>query len=468
MGSDGTGAPSTRPSAVAYNLPMETRDAAQDAGTDKKKGILGLVFLTVFLDMVGFSIIFPLFPDMLEWYVGREGDGSSIARLAEWLKGLVGGDDFAVIVLFGGILGSLYSGFQFVFAPIWGAVSDRIGRRPTLLITLVGTAASYVVWFFAGSFALLVVARLVGGIMAGNISTASAAIADTHKGSDRAKGMGILGAGIGLGFVVGPALGGLAAGWDLTGAFEGAASAGVNPFSGAAALAFGLAILNLVWAATRFPETRGASAGSDLERRGLNPFAAMRRLNFPGVHSLNLAYFIYFVAFGAMEFTLVFLAAEHLGYTPKQNAIMFVFIGLTIAFIQGGVVRRIVPKVGERKVASMGMMMTLPGFIAIAAVPFAKSSAVLYGGLFLVSVGSSLVMPSFSSLASRYVPDDRQGFALGVFRSFGSLARVLGPLGGGVLYYSLGSTAPYAAASIILLVPIVISRGLPAPNVDAS
>lgn len=446
--------------------PMESRDPGQNAGTDKKRSILGLVFLTVFLDMVGFSIIFPLFPDMLQWYVDREGDGSSVARLAAWLRGLVGGDDFAVIVLFGGILGSLYSGCQFIFAPIWGAVSDRIGRRPTLLVTLLGTSLSYVVWFFAGTFALLVIARLVGGIMAGNISTASAAIADTHKGSDRAKGMGILGAGIGLGFVVGPALGGLAAGWDLTGAWEGASDAGVNRFSGAAAVAFGLAVLNFLWALTRFQETRDPSVGGESARRGLNPFASSRRISFPGVHSLNLAYFVYFVAFGAMEFTLVFLAAEHLGYTPKENAFMFVFIGLTIAFVQGGIVRRLVPKLGERKVASTGMAMTLPGFILIGAVPFAESSVVLYAGLFLVSVGSSLVMPSFSSLASRYVPDDRQGFALGVFRSFGSLARVIGPLGGGVIYYSLGGAAPYAAAALLLLVPIAISRGLPDPSAD--
>ena len=431
------------------------------AGAAPRRGILGLVFLTVFLDMVGFSIIFPLFPDMLDWYVGREGDGSAIGRLAASLAGMVGDDDFAVIVLFGGLLGSLYSGAQFLFAPIWGAVSDRIGRRPTILVTLLGTALSYLVWFFAGTFWLLVFARLFGGVMAGNISTASAAVADTHKGSDRAKGMGILGAGIGLGFVVGPALGGLASSWDLTGLFEGAADAGVNPFSGAAALALGLALVNLAWAAARFPETRAQGTGAGEERRGLNPFSALARLDFPGVKALNVAYFVYFVAFGAMEFTLVFLANEHLDYGPKQNAMMFVFIGLIIALVQGGLVRRLVPKRGERAVAFMGMAMTLPGFVLIALVTREESAGILYAGLFLVAMGSSMVMPSFSSLASRYVPDDRQGFALGVFRSFGSLARVLGPIAGGVLYFGLGSIAPYGAAAVVLLAPLAITRGLP-------
>ncbi|QDV06661.1 Tetracycline resistance protein, class B [Planctomycetes bacterium Poly30] len=430
----------------------------------RKPKVLGLIFLTVFLDMVGFSIIFPLFPKMLEWYVDREGAASAIGRLASWLQGIVN-DDFAVIVLFGGILGSLYSGLQFLFAPIWGAVSDKIGRRPTLLFTLLGTALSYVIWFFAGTFALLVIARLVGGLMAGNISTASAAVADTHAGKDRAKGMGVLGAGIGLGFVVGPALGGLASGWDLTDAWASASSMGVNPFSGAATVAFGLAVINLLWAALRFPETkdmRPATAPPE-HRRGINPFASLRRLTFPGVHTLNIAYFIYFTAFGAMEFTLVFLAAEHLGYGPRQNAYMFVFIGLTIAFVQGGIVRRLVPKVGERKVAWLGMALTVPGFIGIAAVTRVESAALLYASLALVSVGSSLVMPSFSSLASRYVPDDRQGFALGVFRSFGSLARVLGPLAGGLLYYGFGSYAPYALGAFVLLVPLALSKKLPEP-----
>ena len=184
------------------------------------------------------------------------------------------------------------------------ACRTAAGRRSILLLTLTGTALSYVVWFFAGSFALLIAARLAGGIMAGNISIASAAVADTHKKADRAKGMGILGAGIGLGFVVGPALGGLASGWDLTASLPD--TPGINPFSGAALIAFVLALINLIWAAARFPETLEATTDT-VEKRSINPFAAQGGLTFPGVRTLNFAYFIYFAAFGAMEFTLVFL-----------------------------------------------------------------------------------------------------------------------------------------------------------------
>ncbi|MFT5052329.1 MAG: MFS family permease [Chlamydiales bacterium] len=419
--------------------------------------VLGLVFLTVFLDMVGFSIIFPLFPRILEHYVGVEGEHSLIGRFAVWLAE-VAGDDLGVRTLFGGILGSIYSLLQFLFAPVWGGLSDRIGRRPTLLITLAGTCLSYVLWFFAGTFGLLILARLLGGIAAGNISTASAVIADTSKGTDRAKGMGMLGAGIGLGFVFGPAIGGLTSGWDLSASWSGA-PAGVNPFSGPALCAFVLSLINLLWAAARFPETLppAAQRGSG-EKRRLNPFGALRKLDHPGVRPTNIAYFLYFAGFGAMEFTLTFLAAERLDYTPRDNAWMFVFVGLTIAFVQGGLVRRMVPRTGEKKLALTGFWLTLPGFLLVG---FTTTSSMLFVGLFFLASGSACIMPCLSALVSRYSPDEAQGLSLGIFRAMGSLARAISPIVGGLLFWSLGSQAPYIAAAVLLFVPWYLVRGLP-------
>ncbi|MED6315435.1 MAG: MFS transporter, partial [Verrucomicrobiota bacterium] len=143
-----------------------------------KKPTLFIVFLTVFIDVVGFSIIFPLFPAMLDYYLELEGENSLIGWLKIWLERFAGDDENAVATLFGGVLGSLYGILQFVFAPIWGAYSDRHGRRPVLVLTLGGIVLANLIWVFAGSFALLVVSRLLGGIMAGNISTASAVAAD--------------------------------------------------------------------------------------------------------------------------------------------------------------------------------------------------------------------------------------------------------------------------------------------------
>lgn len=430
---------------------------------ERRPRVLGLVFLTVLLDIVGFSVIFPLFPAMLEHYLASEGADSLFGRMVEQLAALVPGDNatFGTTVLFGSLLGSLYSLLQFAFAPFWGGLSDRIGRRPTLLVTLTGTALSYVVWFFAGDFALLVVARLVGGIMAGNISTASAVVADTSAASERAKGMGILGAGIGLGFVLGPALGGMTAGIDLVAALPSWEPLGVNPFSGPALVSFVLALFNLLWVATHFPETLPPEQrGQGTNERTLNPFAALARIPFAGVRTTNWAYFFYLVAFGAIEFTLTFLCVDRFDFSVRDNAIMFVFVGLTIAFVQGGVVRRIVPRLGERRLATAGLLLTAPSF---AVVGLSASVSVLYVGLFLMATGSAFVMPCLSALVSRYSPDTAQGLALGTFRSLGSLSRAVGPTLGGLLYWRLGSTAPYLAGTVFLLLPLLLVLRLPAP-----
>lgn len=425
---------------------------------ERRRSIMGVVFLTVFLDMVGFSILFPLFPGMLEHYLALEGNTSAIGRLHEALRELAA-NDWAAVTLFGGILGSIYSLFQFLFAPLWGTLSDRFGRRRILLFTLAGTAVANLLWGFSGTFAVLVVARLLGGVMAGNISTASAAIADTTTGRDRAKGMGMLGAGIGLGFVIGPALGGGLAAWSRGIDWGAGAEWGLNPFSGCAFAALALSLVNLVWAAARFHETlppeRRGRAGAE---RSLNPFGTLAKLDAPGVMRASVIYFLFFTAFGAMEFTLSFLARDRFAYDEAQIAWMFVFVGLGIAFVQGGVVRRLAPRLGEQKLARTGMILTLPGFVVVGA---AHSGGVLYLGLALLAVGSSFVMPSLSALVSRYAPPQRQGLALGVFRSVGSLARAIGPLLGGILYWRLSSWGPYYVGAALAVIPLVLAFALP-------
>lgn len=428
----------------------------------KRPSVLGLVFLTVLVDMIGFSVIFPLFPAMLEYYFALEGHASLIGRVIGLLSTWGPGSEFTVVALFGGLLGSIYSVAQFIFAPLWGIISDRIGRRAALLITLTGTMGSYVLWFVSGSFILFVVARLVGGIMAGNVSTASAAVADTCEGPDRAKGMGILGAGIGLGFVIGPAVGGATASWNLLQVWPGGAQFGINPFSGCALIAFVLAAINLLWAAFRFPETLSAEhrerAAEAHDGRTWNPLGALKRLDFPGLRPANLSYFFYFLSFASMEFTLPFLAVDRLGYAPRDNAWMFVFVGLIIVLVQGGLVRRMAPRFGEKRLVITGMALTVPGFVLIG---IAHSSLLLYLGLASLSVGSALVMPCLSALVSRYTPADRQGFSLGVYRSLGSLSRAVGPLVGGLLYWALGSWAPYLLGALALLLPLAMALALP-------
>lgn len=441
-----------------------------DAARPSNRSTLGLVFLTAFLDMAGFSILFPLFPQLLGHYLALEGEqsllGRGVAALSRW-AGEGADADFLVVALFGGVLGALYSTLQFLFAPVWGAVSDRFGRRPTLLFTLAGTCLAYVLWFFAGSFAFLIASRLFAGLMAGNIATASAVVADVTLAQERSKGMGLLGAGIGLGFIFGPVLGGLTAHLDLSQTWPGAAAWGVNPFSAAALTALVLSLVNLLWASARLPETlpreRRGTPGHvrSVDPRVLFGSAAAGR----GVARVNLIYFLAFTAFGAAEFTLVFLAVERFGYTPRDNAWMFVFVGLTIALVQGGAIRRLAPRHGDRRLALAGLVTILPSFVLIA---LAQSPAVLYPGLFLMAVGSALIVPSLSALASRHAPPERQGLALGTFRSVGSLARALGPLAGGLLYWRLGSASPYLAAAVLVLLPTWLAVGLSEPPSDPS
>jgi MFS family permease len=449
---------------------LERRHAALHtagmSGTEKR--VMGPVFLTVLLDLIGFSVLFPLFPEILEHYLDREGPGSTIGRLHTWLTEIVGERSdaaFAVTTLFGGILGSLYSLLQFACAPLWGGLSDRVGRRRVLLFTIAGTAFAYGLWFVAGSFMLLVVSRLVAGMMAGNIATAAAVVTDVHRPENRARGMAVVGAAIGLGFVLGPAVGALSYHFvDVLAHFPKLEQFGVNPFSSAAFASLALSVLNWILVAARLPETLDRSRV--MPRTGRLALGAVAKLRAPGLVRTHVVYFVYMVLFSALEFTLVFLTADRLSFEPAQNAWMFVFIGLVIALTQGGVVRRSAPRIGERRLATIGLVLLVPGFVLVGTVPgihVSYSLWQLYGGLFLLAVGSATVMPCLSALASRYAPEQHQGLVQGTFRSMGSLARAVGPLLGGIVYWSVSSSAPYLFGAVLLALPLVLVARLPAP-----
>jgi ferrochelatase len=308
--------------------------------TPATKRVLKLMFLTMFLDLVGFSIIFPMFPALAKHYLQWDADNVFL----QGIFGLVGdiqklGGEEALannagsIVLFGGILGALYSLLQFIAAPMWGAISDKVGRKPVLVISILGLFISYGLWFFAGSFTLLIVGRAIGGFMSGNLSIASAVVADITDQKNRSKGMAVIGIAFALGFIIGPAIGGISAQFNLLSYYPALGFVGVNPFSTAALVAGVLAIINLFTVLFLFPETlpkekRGRGEGL---HRTANPFKLFAPLPFKGVNKTNFAYFIFITAFAGMEFTLTFLAVERFAFDPLDNAKMFVFIGFFIA-----------------------------------------------------------------------------------------------------------------------------------------
>jgi ferrochelatase len=432
---------------------------------EESKRILKLMFLTMFLDLVGFSIIFPMFPAMAKYYLEVDADNfilKGMMNIITNIQSYSSGGDHAVstIVLFGGLLGALYSLLQFIAAPVWGGISDRIGRRPVLLISVFGLWVSYILWIFSGSFTTLVIARIVGGFMSGNLSIASAVVSDVTDEKNRSKGMAYIGIAFALGFVIGPALGGILSMYNPIADYPHWASFGVNPFSTPAFLACALALFNFFTIWKTFPETLKKGSGKHLART-MNPFVLMKPLPIRGVNLTNLAHFLFITAFSGMEFTLTFLAVERFGYTSMDNAYMFIFIGFWIGMVQGGYVRRKAHQVGEKKMSIQGLFSIIPGLLILA---FAQAPWMLYAGLFFLSIGSAMIIPCQTSLVTFYSPKNMQGQSLGIFRSLSSLGRVIGPVYASLLYWKYGSVWAYIIGAVLVFLPILVTKALPEPT----
>lgn len=427
------------------------------------RSAIKIVFLTLFLDIVGFSIIFPLFPSLIDHYLKVDPNNfflSTILGLAHSVMSFGGVDQsMSPVVLFGGILGAIYSFLQFVAAPVWGSVSDRIGRRPVLIISITGQFLSYILWIFSGSFTLLIIARILGGIMGGNISTATAAVSDVTSENTRSRGMAFVGIAIGTGFIFGPALGGIMSLIHLEQKFPNLAPYGINPFSAPALLACGITLINLISVIRSFKETLPKEKrGTVATERTANILELFRPLSSPGVNLTNFANFFFIMAFSGMEFTLTFLAVERLQFTSLDNGLMFIYIGVLIALVQGGYVRRKAHTVGEKRMALMGLMTVIPGLITLS---FASSNLVLHLGLTFLAVGSAMIIPCFTSLVSFFASRENQGKAIGTFRSLGALARVVGPFFASIVFWRFGSAATYIIGAALLLIPILMTTRIP-------
>ncbi len=411
---------------------------------------LKIAFLIIFLDIMSFSLIFPLFPQLLQYYLEHDGDNKLLHLIS-------GPSTFQKsTIFFGGILGSLYSLLQFIASPLWGGLSDKVGRRPILLLSTTAMALSYALWIFANSFTLLLIARFLGGIMGGNISVATAVAADVTDEKSRSKGMAVIGVAFALGFILGPAIGGITSLVRLDLLFPNLILYGLNPFSATALSGTLLSLLSLYILRTKFQETllRGKTKGSERTINVLKIF----QIPTKGAFLCCLAYFLFVVSFSGMEFSLAFLAAERFHFSSLDNAWMFVTVGVILALVQGGIVRKKASEVGEKKMSLIGLGFVFPGLIIIG---YAKSIMILYGGLFFLSVGSAMAIPCLTALVSLYSPSERQGGILGVFRSLGALGRVLGPLAASFLYWRFSSAHPYFVGAAFILIPLGLVALLP-------
>lgn len=426
---------------------------------------LGVIFLTLYIDLIGFSIIFPLGPDLLIHYLSTEGHSGLLGWLLSQTDAaarLLGKDQNFAAVLFGGVLSSFFSILQFIFAPFWGAVSDRHGRRPVLLLTVTGTALGYLVWVCSGSFWLFLLSRIVSGAFSGNLSVATAAVADVTTREERSRAMGLVGAAFGLGLVTGPALGAITVHFNLLASHPSLARFGINPFSVPAIVAFALCLLNLGWIALRFKESLTPAARAESHPARLrNPISAILGLENVAVRRINLVAFVYSVAFVAMETSLTFLAAERFGYTARQNGILLGFLGLCAIITQGYIVRKLLKRHSEIKILVAGLLASSVGLLCIG---FAPRPFALYVGLAALALGSGLVNPSSSGLISLYSDPAQQGRALGIFRSLGSLSRAITPVLAGTVFWVFGSASVFAAGAVFALWALWLSRALPHPE----
>jgi MFS family permease len=430
---------------------------------------LGVIFLTLYIDLIGFSIFFPLGPELLKYYIAHESIGGLFATIFAHLQTIAVATHapaMALGALFAGLLGSVYSLMQFLFSPVWGARSDRVGRRPVLLVTIAGNALSFLVLFFSSSFTLFLLSRIVSGIMGGNLAVAIAAVSDVTTRENRAKGMGVVGAAFGLGFLTGPAIGGLTAGISLLDRWPALAQWGVHPFSVPAGLAFLLCLVNLVWINARFTETLPpGKRGTDLAPRVRNPLRALFTLPDRTLRRANLVGFLVTFCFSFFETTIAFFTADQLNYTPRQLTMVFVHLGVVSILTQGLLVRRAVPRFGEKRSALAGIGLLALSFIALGlSVGVARSAPLMFVTLTFCAIGSGFANVGLTSLVSLYASPEEQGRVTGIYRSLGFLARAASPVVAGVLFFQAGGTATFAVAGAGLLLPLFLGLALPQPH----
>ena len=393
---------------------------------------LGAIFLTVFVDLLGFGLVLP--------FLAKE------AR-----------DTFGVSAFTTTLLGSVYSLMQFLFVPIWGRLSDRVGRRPVLLWSVAGTSLTMaglglgLGW--GGSIVWLFAARVFGGIATANLGTASAYIADITKPEERAKGMGLIGMAFGLGFILGPGIGGALAKIEVHGHH------GVIPCFAAA----GLSLINLVWVSLGVAESLPPEKRATAPRRKLTPLniEAMRAtFALPGVGLAILVNFLGVLSFTNLDQTFTFFCGDIFGIDERGTGYVLAFIGIVAALVQGGLMRPLSKRFDEAILIRCGTLIQALAFAGLVGAATLGLRAMLFASGGLLALGNGLTQPSTSAFISRRAPADRQGGTLGSNQSLASLARTFGPAVGGWLYGSVGTRAPYTFAALGMVGALGLAMGL--------
>ncbi|ELZ91578.1 arabinose efflux permease family protein [Haloferax mucosum ATCC BAA-1512] len=417
---------------------------------------LGVVFFIVFIDLLGFGILIPVIP----------------------LYAL----SFGATEFVGSLLIASYSAMQFLAAPFLGRISDARGRRPVLLLSLSGSVIAWLLFGVAGSLTVLFVARMLAGAMGGNIATAQAYIADITAAEDRAKGLGLLGAAFGLGFVFGPALGGffasepvIAAARSVLPAFVPVSEFSLPSFAAALITGCNLVVAFFVLPESRPPEVRDRSPDPRYSRESRVELL-LSALRTRGLGTLVVSFFLVSFAFSALESQFIFLTNDQYSYGATENALILTYVGIVLAVVQGGLVGPLTNRFGEYRLVVGGAAIQV---VTLAVVPFSPvlgrlvpevgrllpvGPTLVPGVLALLAVmtplsfGNALTNVSLNTLVSRSAGDEEQGGAFGLTQSAGSLARTFGPALAGGLYTAIGFWAPFVVGGA-LMIPILVLLG---------
>jgi DHA1 family tetracycline resistance protein-like MFS transporter len=395
-----------------------------------QKSHLVIIFVTVFIYLLGFGIIIPVMPILSRDF------GASSTQV--------------------GMLMAIFSLMQFLFSPFWGRLSDKFGRRPILLICLLGEGLAYLLFASARSLEGLFVARALAGFFGASLATASAYISDVTPEDSRSKGMALIGAAFGLGFVFGPALGGLLAFWGHQ----------INPApyfdtSFSSLWVAGICFVNFFFALKYLKESlviakgNKSGQGSDLGQRPSHQQHRSGRLNLliskmkmQTVGPLMLIYFLLSFAMAAMESCLILFMADYYKWGVQQTSLGFAFIGVMMVLTQGFLVRKVIPLFGERRILFAGVFIFAFGMSGLVWSPDLTTLAITIS---LLSIGIGLSNPSILGSVSLLTPADQQGVTMGVTQSLSSLGRIVGPVVGGALY-KLQPTTPFVTATALALV----------------
>ena len=363
-----------------------------------RRSSLLVLFLTVFIDLIGFGMVIPF----LSFYAREYGASGTTV---------------------GAVVG-IYSIMQFFFAPIWGRLSDRIGRRPVLLISLTASCIGYFLFGFARSLFTLFVSRIIAGVGGANIGTAQAYIADTTTTEERAKGMGLIGAAFGMGFILGPPLSGILSDVGIHHGMPG------NLLPGLVAGSLSLSALTLaffVLGESKRPDTKvRAGLPPQFDRRVWRELGHKRLLAL-----IMLTLFLMLLSVAGMETSVTLHARDRFHFQQIDLSYFFLFMGVIVATIQGGLIGKLARAVGEKTLVSIG---TASYTLGLALVPGVWRVPLLYLVAFLVSIGTGLCYPSLTSMVTKASPANEHGSMLGIATAVGSLARFIGPIAMGFLY----------------------------------